>query len=274
MVCRIIIFDSWSYLRFNCLSSVSGPLYPSHLVSLCIIVVAFLPSILFGFFDKQPIVPYRKEPLSLLQQAFLLPVTICRIIIEFGENKRDNVIIHYLILFVGFGIASNIAYILYVIFILETVLPIAIYLVIWALAIAFLLWIVAKLFFGSKSEATITSRERTTILGNNYTAHYDDSGNEIAQTQQKDGLLGNKYSETRDSEGNLIAKSEEKQRMLGGKYIEHRTADGKTIGTSEEKDSLFGEKQIEHRDAEGKVIGKSRKGKGLLGDDYSETTRQ
>ena len=116
------------------------------------------------------------------------------------------------------------------------------------------------------------SEDREGLLGEKFTAHFDDQGNKTGESRKRERLFGGEYSENSDATGQKVSESTPRQGLFGDEYLETRDRSGRLLSTSREKETLFGEKVIETRNAAGEKIGESRHRKTLFGPDGTETT--
>jgi hypothetical protein len=263
IISSIIIYSTYSNY---------GPVFSfRNIMSIIAIPIIMAPPFIFGFNNKNPMVIYKDEKLKKWVQVILFPLYVVKMTIKIADDNKHDKFVYNFCMIIGLTIAAHFSTLMYEVFILGTIIPVAIFIIIWLVVLLIVIWIGLKLLTHSADKDTTRTEERTTIFGRKYSVTTDNEGKEISRSEEKEKLFGGKYVEKKDKDGNIIFTSEMKEKFFGGKYTEHKDSQGNVIGTSEEKDKFFGGKVIENKDIEGNVVSTSEKKKDLFGGEYIET---
>jgi|GEM_PF-2514438 len=116
------------------------------------------------------------------------------------------------------------------------------------------------------------SEMKTDWMGNKFTQHYGDNGNEIGRSEEKEDWTGDKFIQHYDEKGNETGRSEYKEDWLGDKYTQHYDEKGEETGHSEGEEGWLGDKYTQHYDSDGNERARTESKEDWLGNKYKETT--
>jgi hypothetical protein len=118
------------------------------------------------------------------------------------------------------------------------------------------------------------SEKKTDAWGNEYTQHYDDSGNKIGWSETKTGAWGNSYEQHYDSDGSKSGWSETNTDAWGGSYGQHYDQDGDKSGWSEAETDAWGGHYDQHYEQDSTKRGWSQSRTDAWGNPYEQNYRQ
>lgn len=114
------------------------------------------------------------------------------------------------------------------------------------------------------------SEKKTDAWGNEYTQHYDDSGNKIGWSETKTDAWGSSNEQHYDQDGSKPGWSESKTDAWGDSYSQHYDSDGGKSGWSESKTDAWSDNYEQHYDQGSTKRGWSESKTDAWGDRYEQ----
>jgi len=118
------------------------------------------------------------------------------------------------------------------------------------------------------------SEKKTDSWGNEYTQHYDDSGNKVGWSEIKTDAWGSSYEQHYDQDGDKSGWSESKNDAWSNSYDQHCDQEGSKAGWSESKTDAWGGSYEQHYDQDSTKRGWSESRTDAWGNPYEQAYNQ
>lgn len=118
------------------------------------------------------------------------------------------------------------------------------------------------------------SETKKDMWGNEYTQHYDDSGNKTGWSENRNDAWGNSYEQHYDQSGDKTGWTESKSDSWGSDYSQHYDSDGEKSGWSGSESDAWGNDFDQHYDNESTKTGWSESKRDSWGNNYEQGYNQ
>jgi len=169
---------------------------------------------------------------------------------------------------------------IYTLYLALFIASVTIYMVLFLLCLAFILWMIAYALSDHSGSRTMgravswglsrRSEPKEDIFGRQYTQHYDENYNETGRTETREDIFGRPYQQHISPEGDDTGHSEEREGFFGDRDVQHFNEQGDSAGRSEPREDVFGREYVQHFDKEGNPAGRSEEREDIFGGKYTK----